>query len=399
MATDGARGTTGQPPGEAPQVSQAGEQRLARIEALRAMAALAVCTAHPWGLAHSNGPGASETFFGRLIYGGGFGVYLFFGLSGYLLFWPFVRHYWGGGARIDTKRYALNRFVRIMPLYWTVVIVLLLLQENGGTGEQWWRFMLLWENFSHGSIHTVDGVLWSLVVEVHFYILLPFLAAGIAWFAKGSRASAAVVLLGLGAASLLLWIDKVTLPAKIDPVWWHNIPATFFFFVPGMLLGLVRLEVEERRPDWLKGRAGSSGVWLALAIATWIAVYYWWFDWVPLITVASFLAIGACVLPLRDSALRRALEWRPLVAVGVVSYSLYVWHTRIQVNLYEWDAFPHTALAIMAVGIPLAIAGAFISYWVVEAPFLRLRRRWSDASAPIPEEPLPAAAPDPAPAG
>jgi acetyltransferase len=387
MPGEAPQGDTAQVAGGAPQVSQAGERRLARVESLRALAALAVCAAHAWGFAHHHRPEGYDTFLERVIYGGGFGVYLFFALSGYLLFWPFARHYWGEGARIDLRRYAVNRFVRIMPLYWTVVIVLLILQEGGGTWEQWWRFMLLWENFSQETFGTVDGALWSLVVEVHFYLLLPFLAAGIARLAPNRR-QATIVVAGIGLLSLLLWIGKVTTAEHPDRLWSHNIPATFYFFVPGMLLALARLTVEERRPAWLEGPAAHSGLWLALSVGMWMIVFSN-FRYSPLSTLASFLAVGACVLPLRESLLRRVLDWRPLAAVGVVSYSLYVWHSRVEQNLIKWDPFPDTTLGIMFLTIPLAIAAAFVSYRVVEEPFLRLRRRWSDASAPIPADPLP----------
>ena len=389
MTAAASRGDTAQAPGGAPQVSQAGEQRLARVESLRAIAALGVCAAHGWGQAHQHGPSTVDTFFGRVIYGGGFGVFFFFALSGYLLFWPFARHYWGGGAALDMKRYAINRFVRIMPLYWAVVIILLIFQENGGTWDLWWRFMLLWENFSHSTIGKVDGALWSLVVEVHFYILLPFLAAGIARLSKGSRQQAALVLTAIGVVSLMLWLDKVTTADRPDRIWQHSLPATFFFFIPGMLLALVRLSVEERRPRWLSGPAGSSGLWLALSAALWLFVFTD-FSYVPIGTVAGFLAIGACVLPLRESVLRRVLDLRVLSAIGVVSYSLYVWHSRVQQNIVKWDPFPDTTAGIMGITIPLSILVAFLSYRVIEEPFLRLRRRWSDASAPIPEDPPPA---------
>jgi peptidoglycan/LPS O-acetylase OafA/YrhL len=392
MAAAGTEATTAQAPGAAPEVSQAGERRLARVESLRAIAALGVCAAHAWGQAYHHGPGTTEHIWGRLIYGGGFGVFFFFALSGYLLFWPFARHYWGDGARIDVKRYAINRFVRIMPLYWTVVIVLLLLQENGGTGEQWWRFMLLMENFSKTTIGQVDGALWSLVVEVHFYVLLPFIAAAVARLSQRNRQQAVVFLLAAGAISLLLWIDKVSTVERPQKIWYHNFPATFFFFVPGMLLAFVRLRLEERRPTWMSGALAHSGLWLAASGALWLVVFYD-FSYLPVGTVASFLALGACVLPLRESPMRRALDWRPLAAVGVVSYSLYVWHTRVQENLIDWDPFPDTTLGIMGITIPLSIAVGFISYYVVERPFLRLRRRWSDASAPIPGDAPPGAGP------
>ena len=365
------------------EVVQAGEHRLARVESLRGLAALAVAVGHAWGLGHGYKlDQTTGSYFGRIVFGGGFGVFLFFALSGYLLFWPFARRWFGGADPIDLRRYALNRAVRILPLYYVAVILLLLIQEHGGSGEQWWRFMLFAENFSVRTVGTVDGVLWSLVVEVQFYVLLPLLALVTARIARGSRGWAAAFLSLLGAISLAAWIAKVQAPTHPSPLWRYNLPATFFYFVPGMLLALVRLRLEERPPRWLKGTLGASGSWLAASAVLWLVVFYQ-YDLAPLIVVASFLAIGACVLPLRESAARRMLDWRPLAAVGVASYSLYIWHTRVQEHIVRLDGFPHGTLAIMLITLPLSIAVALLSYRVVEAPFLRLRRRWSASSAPI----------------
>jgi peptidoglycan/LPS O-acetylase OafA/YrhL len=374
--------TVGGTAAPADQVVQAGERRVARVESLRALAALAVALGHAWGYAHAFGPGSRQTLGGRLLYGGGVGVFLFFALSGYLLFWPFAKRYFGGGAPINLRRYAMNRVLRILPLYWAVVILLLLTQEHGGTGEQWWRFMLLAENFSHRTIATVDGVLWSLVVEVHFYILLPFLAAAIGRVARGRRLPAAGVLLGLGAISFALWQVKVHAPAFADPLWRYNLPATFFYFVPGMLIAILRLAWEERSPRVLNGLLGASTAWLLVSAALWLVIFDH-VDRASLSAVAAFLTVGACVLPLRDGAARRLLDWRPLAALGVASYSLYVWHTRLQEHLVARHGFPTAGWAVIAITIPLAILVAFVSYRVIEEPFLRLRRRWSTASAPI----------------
>lgn len=366
--------------GVGPEIVQAGERRVARVESLRALAALAVAIAHGWGLGHGY-VNTQETYLARVVFGGGFGVFLFFALSGYLLFWPFARRSFGGGAPIDLGRYARNRVVRILPLYYVVVVVLLLLQEDGGSGEQWWRFLLLAENFSLDTVGTVDGALWSLVVEVHFYVLLPLLAWVVAKLARGSRLGAAAVLLVLGGVSLALRLHYVQGPVDDDALWRYNLPSTFFFFVPGMLLALLKLELEERRPRWLDGPFASSTAWLLASVAVWL----WVFDDYgrsPWTTLASFLAVGACVLPLREGAGRRALDWRPLAAIGVVSYSLYVWHSRVQVHVSGIDGFPDGTLAIMLITVPLSVAVAFASYRLVEEPFLRLRRRWSTASAP-----------------
>src|SRR4051794_25136434 len=80
-------------------VQQAGERRSARIESLRALAALGVLFGHAYGWSH-NWQGVYATFRGRVLLSGGFGVFLFFALSGYLLFLPFARATFGSFERI-----------------------------------------------------------------------------------------------------------------------------------------------------------------------------------------------------------------------------------------------------------------------------------------------------------
>jgi peptidoglycan/LPS O-acetylase OafA/YrhL len=75
--------------------------------------------------------------------------------------------------------------------------------------------------------------------------------------------------------------------------------------------------------------------------------------------------------------LARALDWRPLALVGVASYSLYLWHLPILDALTKHHGRGGTVLAI---GVVLSLVVAFASYWLIEAPFLRLRRRWSSSA-------------------
>jgi peptidoglycan/LPS O-acetylase OafA/YrhL len=305
-------------------------------------------------------------------------VFLFFALSGYLLFWPFAERDFGTGSPVSLRRYALNRVVRILPLYYVAVIALLVAQERIGSFSQWWHFMLLAENFSNATIGTVDGVLWSLVVEVHFYLLLPLLAWACAAVARGSKARAALLLAGLGAASLTLWLI-VMLPVPTDRLSRYNLPATFFYFVPGMLVALLRLHWREHPPR-LPRLVASSDAWL-VAAGVIVLVMFTDYRWGPVVIVASFLAVGACVLPLRRGRLLEVLELRWLAAVGVISYSLYVWHFPLQTHLVSIDGFPRSVPGIFTITIPLSLLAAAVSYRFVEAPFLRLRRRWSAAAA------------------
>src|SRR4051794_33073591 len=107
-------------------IAQAGEQRLARVESLRALAALGVVVGHLWAISLGRGANAAERVSGplprRMIFLLTYGVWVFFGLSGYLLFWPFVRRHFGDDGPIDLARYARNRVLRILPLYFVAVV-------------------------------------------------------------------------------------------------------------------------------------------------------------------------------------------------------------------------------------------------------------------------------------
>jgi peptidoglycan/LPS O-acetylase OafA/YrhL len=92
---------------------------------------------------------------------------------------------------------------------------------------------------------------------------------------------------------------------------------------------------------------------------------------------ASFLLVGACVLPLRDGLGVRTLDWRPVAVVGVASYSLYLWHVLVIDQLYQHGV--RSLGALLALSAPLCIGVALVSYAGIERPFLRLRRRWAPA--------------------
>jgi peptidoglycan/LPS O-acetylase OafA/YrhL len=378
--------TQGYPPAiaETEQVVQAGEVRSARIESLRALAALGVLLAHVYGAVYGYvTPEDPGTFRDRLLLGGGFGVILFFALSGYLLYLPFARQTLGGGDRVDLANYARNRALRILPLYVVVVVALLVLRENGGTWSQWWRFLLFAQNFSTETVGTVNGVLWSLVVELHFYILLPLIAWLAARLGRNTRLGAAIVLLALAGGSVVVHYTKVK--GAHEPgsqVWRYSILATFLYFVAGMLVALLRLAWEERRPGWLRGPLASAEAWLLAAVGIWLLVIGD-YGLGPLAALASMLMVGAAVLPLQPGPLVRALDWRPLALIGVASYSVYMWH----VPVLEWvvDAaggIPGGFPGLLAITLALAIPGSFASYALIERPFLRLRRRWARSTAP-----------------
>ena len=128
----------------------------------------------------------------------------------------------------------------------------------------------------------------------------------------------------------------------------------------------------------MPGVFGSSWTWVVLSAACWAAVFYR-YSWDPLIGLAAFLLLGACVLPLRGEGFGRLLAWRPLAMLGVASYSLYLWHLPIIDRLATADFggyLPH-----LLVGMVVTIAVAVLSYRLIEQPFLRMRRAWGDTAS------------------
>ncbi len=122
---------------------------------------------------------------------------------------------------------------------------------------------------------------------------------------------------------------------------------------------------------------GNAQLWFGVSLLLWLPVLLISYDLDFLICAASFVAIAACVLPLRDGPLISVLDWRPLVAVGVASYNLYLWHLPVIETIEDGFSSVPSPAVLGLIGVPASIAIALISYRAIEAPFLRLRRRWS----------------------
>ena len=98
----------------------------------------------------------------------------------------------------------VNRTVRILPVYYAALVVTLV-AAGGGTPREWLLYATFSQNAAIAPNDQVDRVMWFMVIEVHFYLVLPLLAALIGTVARGSRARAVAVLAALGGASFALF--------------------------------------------------------------------------------------------------------------------------------------------------------------------------------------------------
>lgn len=180
-------------------------------------------------------------------------------------------------------------------------------------------------------------------------------------------------------AELVRWItvSSVTAPSER---WMYSLPSTFVFFVPGMLLAVLRTAWRDEGPQALRSWAGRSSTWVLASLPFW-AVVVWRYDLDVLLVPAAFLTVGAVALPLRRGVVGTVLEWRPLALLGIASYSLYLWHFPI-VNQIAQRAPSLGYPELLAICVPLSCVVALVSYRLIEAPFLRLRRSWSASQRP-----------------
>lgn len=378
-------------------IEQAGERRSTRLESLRALGWLAVLLTHVLVLALAH-QGLGESYKNRLILGGGvLALYLFLAMSGFLLYLPFARHQLRAGRKIDVGRYARNRMLRILPLYYAMVAVLLVAQPLDADRGDWWRWATFTQNFSADTIHRLNAPLWSVAVEVQFYIALPFMAWAIAKLGGRSFRRTIAILAGLAFLSWAVRSREVVhaaAPNLLGPLGKYALPSFLYAFIGGMLLAVLRLAWERRPPRWLAWPVvGASSAWIAAGIALQLVISYDLALQEPFVAFVAALIIGGCVLPLRGGWMVNALEWRPLGLLGVASFSLYLWHWPILQALsgVHFGAAPGEAVNIvgettdfkglLAVGLPLCIAAGMVSYWLIERPFLRRRRGWGTTAA------------------
>ena len=192
--------------------------RAAAVDGLRAVAALSVLGYHAWLYTRDRvSAGVRGSLADELAHELRLGLVLFFVLSGYLLYGPWVRAALDRAAAPRTAAYLVRRAARIVPAYYAAVagsIVLLWgLDATPGVrlpaADDLWLFALFGQNFSVDTLLSLNAPLWTLAVEWSFYLMLPVLG----WLALRLRgasreAQAIVPALFLVAGVALELVDR-----------------------------------------------------------------------------------------------------------------------------------------------------------------------------------------------
>lgn len=328
--------------------------------------------------------------------GGFLGVEVFFVISGYLITSMLLGERQASG-RVSLRMFWARRARRLLPAVFALVLAVLTYSAiflpnevaelrwdalaAAGYVSNWYQILHNESYFESLGRPSLLRHLWSLAVEEQFYVVWPVFFALVLGQIRRRYAIASVIALAAASATFMA--------VRYEP---YADPSRIYYGTDtraaGLLLGaaLAFLWMPGRVPEGIVGatrRTASTFGFLGIAgiVVSTVAIsesdrflYQGGFFVVALLTA---LAISAAVRP-GAHGLHRVLGWRPVVWIGLRSYSIYLWH---------WPVFmvtrPHADIALD--GVPLlvlrliiALALAELSYRFVETPFRRgaLGREW-----------------------
>lgn len=327
--------------------------------------------------------------------GGKIAVAVFIVLSGFCLMMPVARsktEQLSGGF----GRYIKRRALRILPAYYAAILVIVslialvpALQRDDGNH---WHLALPADAgavFSHVFmlqglrtewVHKIDPPMWTVATEWWIYFFFPMLLLPV-WRKFGPFA-AAVVGVAVGSAPHLLF--KGT-PYALT---WSS-PWYLGLFAMGML-GAVACVGRRRTKalDALRDHAGKVTLFMVVVLAGLIWRTNWWGNKIlPVDLLLGVLATAFIVYCANrpQTSVRKMLECKPAIWLGIISYSLYLIHEPVLVLSHRWTEAWHTSAELvfgltLGVGVPASVAVAVAFFYVFERPFLEARAKMGSAA-------------------
>ena len=374
------------------------------LTGLRGLAAFWVLSYHAWIIAVPTEITVPLFHIGvielhPLLASGWAGVQLFFALSAFLLTLPYARYLSGLHSHPPGKvRYFGRRLARVFPAYYLQAAVLLGVALLTG-GLRWDEFNglgyiatmnFLPEPLGYGLQPNLNGVWWTLSVELSFYFCLP----AIVWLVIGPhRWIWATVAMGI----MMLWRYAVIEYAPPDSqwLWFSQLPGSLDSFVSGMLAAYyfsryeIADEVDQKSARRWAGPILLASALLILGLIYWLDAIYWTYRTQHVVSYLWTIALS-CAYALiiffaaaGHSVLERLLANKWLVTIGLASYGIYLWHWPMAQWLSRASYYNDTGAYLLiqywvAMGVLSVIVG-WISWRWLEQPIIqvvgtRLRR-------------------------
>jgi len=350
--------------------------RVASLTGVRALAALLVVATHAAYTTGKYTHGYVGLVFSRME----IGVPIFFVLSGFLLFGPWVRAAVAGATAPSLRRYAQHRVRRIMPAYAVTVLAAYLIyhfHDAGPNPGHSWNGLLrnltltqiYTDSYLFSHLHQGLTQMWSLAVEVAFYLTLPVIAYLLLVVLCRRRWKPGLLLAGLAGLALIspAWMVLVhTVDFLPDGarLW---LPGYLAWFIGGMMLAV--LSAVGSQCHWflavplavlcyviaatpIAGEATTSPTGLAQAVVK--IVFY---------AVIATLMVAPLVLGNRG-AYSRLLGSRPMVWLGEISYEIFLVHLIVMefamVAVLHWRVYTGSMPVLFVVTLILTIPVAWL---------------------------------------
>jgi peptidoglycan/LPS O-acetylase OafA/YrhL len=369
--------------------------RIATIDGLRGIAIAAVVWFHLWQISWQSATIPFVNLSLQPIAETGFlGVALFFFISGFVLMLPYAQARLAGTAPPPLRHFAARRFRKIVPSYALAIALMLLLgfqtYPTFGAGAKDVLVHLLFVHDWFAATNTsIDGVMWSLGVEIQFYVLFPLLVLA---FARRPLTSAlALFAIANGWRVWCMLSSHFYYEQRLA-----QLPGYIDFFAAGMLAAFAYVAIATRRPQLAQRRWAFT----ALSLAGFVALVLlandcyahrfdhewpqlWAVEWRSAVALACLAAALGSLFAVRGFQL--VLANPLLLFLAAISYNLYLWHQPVARTLVKLRLPPyagadphddsHWMLAYWFVAIPVAlIVSALITYGI-EQPILRLGKR------------------------
>ena len=348
-----------------------GRQLIPEIDGLRAVAILSVLLFHGalnyefnTGLGERGGP--VDAFVAGTILTGEYGVPLFFVISGFILALPFAQYHLYGERKPKLSKYLLRRVTRLEPPYLIALTVLFAfeaLRSGGGSffGEELPHYLascFYVHQPIYGKPSTVLVITWSLEVEVQFYLLAPLITQ--VFRLRSAWARRAV----LGAAIVVV----SALFAHDRPIEGPTVLHQGGYFLAGLLLAdlyLTRLRhvTSAHALGDVLAVVGIAGPFVLMGTHLRPALFA---PWLILAGYAGVFIAGP---------VRRVFRWTPVVILGGMCYTIYLWHYQIiafmrpvvfrvlDLHPVLWDRLAYVAI----VSVPPLVASAVL-FALIERP-------------------------------
>lgn len=344
------------------------------LDGVRGVAVLLVFLSHTSGRDQALAPQLNFLGIGHV------GVYLFFVLSAFLLGLGLMRE----GVQVGSVRgFFVRRFFRIIPLYFSVLAAVFFLQQYTGSVQQ--RYLHISDGWtgliSHLAMYRGDGVFWSVVIEMQFYLVVPV----IVWCLIKWRFKAVIGLLIISLANEFLYISKYLFPGFENPIGSlspnYRSDGTFIgLFAFGMLAAYAanfHSEWFTRHEKWLHRLAffGFSGLILLTLWA--VSKNFLGFDrpyyLLRYVSVIYGAVFGLFLLSVHiGNPFTGWLQSGLLRVWGVFGFSVYLLHMSV-IWLVNETGLPSPSKLVLSTLAVLVLSA--VTYYFIERPAIALSYR------------------------